>query len=452
MRNEPQGWQQRLDRTNPYPAKLRSNWTARPPILGPTNLLSATLLRMDTITHGIAGALIGKALFRGQDLVAKGPVTRQRVITWSLMLGAIFPDADVFRDMFSKDPMLILTWHRSVTHSLVCLPIWALLLAALTGWLVRSRHGEAPPFWALTGIYAIGILSHIVLDLVTSFGTMIWSPLGWSRPAWDFIFIIDLTLTAIVLLPQLVAWVNANRERATRRMLLMCAIFVPAPFVVSILLQNVGAPISTLTILLATAFLAAVFLLPTLGTWGARVSYAAWNRSGLLAACAYIIAAAYAHHGALERVRQFAAFEHLDVNALGALPLPPSLWHWDGLVRTPRGVYEFRTDLAAQPAFQQAKVGASATPSAQGAIEYKFYPDARGNSYIEQAKQLPEVQKVLWFARFPVVRFYREGQDAVVEISDLRFPQVRRDRPASFTYQVRFDASGKAVSQGWLKD
>jgi membrane-bound metal-dependent hydrolase YbcI (DUF457 family) len=403
---------------------------------------------MDTITHGIAGALISKALFRGQDLITKGPVTRQRVVTWSLMLGAIFPDSDVFRDMFSRDPMLILTWHRSITHSLVCLPIWAMALATLTGWFVRSRKWEAPSFAALAGIYAVGILSHILLDLVTSFGTMIWSPLGWSRPAWDLIFILDLTFTAIVLLPQLVTWVNANADRAKRRMLAMCVIFLPLPFLVSILLQNVGAPISRSMILLATAFLAALFVLPTLGNWGSRIPYAAWNRAGFFAACAYTIAAFYAHQAARERVQQFAAFEHLDVNALAALPLPPSLWRWDGLIRVPTGVYELRVDVSAKSAIPAP--GESA--SAQDPIEYKFYPDARGNSYIQEAKQLPEVQKVLWFARFPVIRFHKEGPEAVVEIYDVRFPQVRRNRPASFTYRVRFDGSGKVLSEGWLKN
>jgi len=42
---------------------------------------------MDTITHGIAGALIGKAVFRGQDLLAWQPMNRGRIVTWSLMLG-----------------------------------------------------------------------------------------------------------------------------------------------------------------------------------------------------------------------------------------------------------------------------------------------------------------------------------------------------------------------------
>ena len=404
---------------------------------------------MDTITHGIAGALISKALFHGQDLVAKGPVTRQRLVTWSLMLGAIFPDADVFRDMLSRDPMLIMTWHRSITHSLLCLPIWAIALAGLTRWFALKRKWEAPSFAVLAGIYAIGILSHILLDLVTSFGTMIWSPVQWSRPAWDFIFIIDLTFSAILFFPQLLAWVNGDREKAKRRMLFMCAIFLPMPFLFSILLQNVGAPISTLTVAVATALLAALFLIPTLGGARPRITYAAWNRAGFLTACAYLAAAGFAHRAALQRIQQFAAFEHFDVNALGALPLPPSLWHWDGLIRTPRGVYEYRVNLAEKTAFQQTAVNAD--PAALDAIEYKFFPDARDNRFIEEARQLPEVQKVLWFARFPVVRFHQEGQYAVVEISDLRFPQVRRDRPASFTYRVRFDASGNVVSQGWLK-
>src|SRR5260370_12097194 len=149
---------------------------------------------MDTITHGIAGALIGKAVFRGEDMFASHPMNRGRVITWSLMLGAIFPDSDVFRDMFSHDKLLIITWHRSITHSLTLLPLWSLLLAAVTRAFANSRKWESPSFFALTGIYAAGILSHILLDLVTSFGTMIWSTLEWSRPACALIFIVYFPL------------------------------------------------------------------------------------------------------------------------------------------------------------------------------------------------------------------------------------------------------------------
>src|SRR5215831_11566778 len=101
---------------------------------------------MDTVTHGIAGALIAKALFCGGDMFGSPAIKQDaelkhgaiskplggRVVTWALMLGAIFPDSDVFRDMFSHDKLLIVTWHRSITPSLILMPLWALLLAWIT--------------------------------------------------------------------------------------------------------------------------------------------------------------------------------------------------------------------------------------------------------------------------------------------------------------------------------
>src|SRR6267143_3333082 len=219
---------------------------------------------MDTITHGIAGALIGKAVFRGEDMFAAQPMNRGRIITWSLMLGAIFPDSDVLRDFFSSDKLLIVTWHRSITHSLLLLPVWALLLAGITRAFANSRKWEGPSFAALAGIYAVGILSHILLDLVTSFGTMIWSPLQWSRPAWDLIFIVDFTLTAILLVPQLLAWVYANPEKVKGRAVGMWLGFLPAPFLIAKIGEIVGAPISGRVVLGAIVIFAVVFLLPAL--------------------------------------------------------------------------------------------------------------------------------------------------------------------------------------------
>jgi membrane-bound metal-dependent hydrolase YbcI (DUF457 family) len=395
---------------------------------------------MDTITHGIAGALIGKAVFRGEDMFASHPMNRARVITWSLMLGAIFPDSDVFRDLFSHDRLLVITWHRSITHSLVMLPLWALLLAAITRWFANSRKWEAPSFAALVGIYAVGILSHILLDLVTSFGTMIWSPLQWSRPAWDLIFIVDFTLTAILLIPQLLAWVYAQPEKVNRRAVGTWLVFLPAPFLIARIGEIVGAPISGRVVLSAMVIFAVLFLLPARFGWGAKIPHDTWNRAGLAASLIYVACTFYAHHVALARIQKFAELDHLQVTSMGALPLPPSVWHWDGLVRTERGVYELRMDLADKPA----------NDSELLAHEHRYFPDAPPNSFIEVARSLPEVQKVLWFARFPVTRFHKDGDIAIVEISDIRFASARRDRPASFTYRVRFDLTGKVLSQGWV--
>jgi len=399
---------------------------------------------MDTITHGIAGALISKAAFGGQDLFPPTAMGKRRLATWALMLGAIFPDSDVLRDFFSRDPLLMITWHRSITHSLLTLPIWSVLLAALTGAVARSRKWEAPSFLMLTGLFAVGILSHILLDLVTSFGTMIWSPLDWSRPAWDILFIVDFTFTGIVLLPQLLAWTFEDPKHARGRAIIMWLIFTPAPFLISRIALIVGAPISDTAIVVATALFAVLFLFPAIGGLGVRVSYEHWNRAGLTMAIAYALAASYAHHVAYGRVKQFAAEQNLQVDAIGALPLPPSLWRWDGLVRAPRGVYETRMDLSDGLFRSGNSVNAKV-------LEHTYYPDAFPNQFIEEARQLPEVQKVLWFARFPVTRFHKEGDDAVVEFSDLRFPQIRRDRPASFTYRVRFAPDGTVLSQGWVR-
>jgi len=403
---------------------------------------------MDTITHGIAGALIAKAAFRGSDLFPPRPMNERRIITWSLMLGAVFPDSDVFRDFLSHNELLLLTWHRSVTHSLLCLPVWAALLAALTLAISRWRKWAVPTFPALCGIYAIGILSHIFLDLVTTFGTMIWSPVEWSRPAWDTLFIIDFTFTAVLLIPQLLAWTFEGPESILRRAIPMWLVFTPAPYLISRIGLTVGAPISNTAVIVATVLFAVLFLLPAAWGWGIRVPYITWNRAGLSLAIAYLLAAGYAHHAALQRVEQFAKDENLQIEAIGALPLPPSLWRWDGLIRAPRGVYEFRMDLS-EGLFRSAQREAASANS--DSLEHTYYPDAFPNSYIEEARRLPNVQKVLWFARFPVTRFHKEGPDAIVEFSDLRFPTIRKDRPAGFTYQVKFAEDGTVLSQGWRR-
>jgi hypothetical protein len=314
-----------------------------------------------------------------------------------------------------------------------------LLLAGITRAFANSRKWEAPSFATLAGVYGAGILSHILLDLVTSFGTMIWSPLRWSRPAWDLIFIVDFTLTAIFLVPQLLAWAFANPEKVKSRAVGMWLVFLPAPFLIARIGQIVGAPISDRVVLSAMIIFGALFLLPALLGWGVKIQHDTWNRAGLAVAVIYVASTIYAHHIALSRIQKFAELDRLRVESIGALPLPPSLWHWDGLVRTERGVYELRMDLADKPLRDGELL----------ALEHRYYPDAPPNSYIEVAKRLPEVQKVLWFSRFPVTRFHKEGDVAVVEISDIRFVQTRRDRPASFTYRVRLSTDGNVLSQGW---
>ena len=111
------------------------------------------------------------------------------------------------------------------------------------------------------------------------------------------------------------------------------------------------------------------------------------------------------HHKALADVERFAAAQHLQVESLAALPLPPTLTHWVGLVSTPDGVW--RTTFH-EPG---------------GAVENtQFYIDAQSLPLVEEAMKLRDVQVYLWFARFPVWRVvHREGNETALEISDVRF-------------------------------
>ena len=104
---------------------------------------------MDTITHGIIGALLGKAFFAGEPSRAplswqEPPRTIGRVAILSCTIGAIFPDVDVFAGPLAHNNLAIMTWHRGITHSVVMLPIWALVLTGLTWWASQRARWPAP--------------------------------------------------------------------------------------------------------------------------------------------------------------------------------------------------------------------------------------------------------------------------------------------------------------------
>jgi membrane-bound metal-dependent hydrolase YbcI (DUF457 family) len=400
---------------------------------------------MDTITHGIAGALLGKAFFAGRGGEAmKSPASEDagynvragRVAIWAATLGGIFPDSDSVLGLFDANGMAVISSHRAETHSFLCLPLWALVLAALTRWFCRRREIACPSFAALTGIYAAGIALHIFLDLITSFGTMIWSPANYTRVSWDLAFIIDFALTATVLLPQAAAWVHRERITQPLRALFAWGLFSLAAFGVrSVGIGSLQLPISLWMPLVVAWLLAALFFGPMARGWGFRVSRRAWCRAGVVVFAAYLGACFFAHRAALRFVEDYAARENLRIDAIAAIPLPPSLLHWSGLVRTPDGVHFAAIHLFA----------------ARGP-KFGFSSDAADNLYIAAARRLPAVQSYLRFARFPVVRFAERGGVNVVEFVDLRFFGRTRRGPEPFTFRVTLDSAGHVLSSGWADD
>lgn len=403
---------------------------------------------MDTITHGIVGALLGKAFFSGDPSRApiswhEPPPTTDRVAILACTAGAIFPDIDVFAGPLTHNTLAIMTWHRNITHSVVMLPAWALLLTALTWWLARRARWPAPEFSDLLAIYLVAIGSHIFMDVITNFGTMVWSPLNYSRVAWDWIFIVDLTFTSLALMPQMAAWAFRPLKDSWKRALPLWALFSAAAFGIGPLVRPLDIPFPTGASLVVAGALGCFFLLPLRHGSGSRAGRAKWCRIGVILLVTYLSFAAAMHRSAFQHVAEFATQAHLNVQNIAALPLPPSPARWAGLIETADGIYRIQfAQLGDEP------------------FHIQFFPQAAPNQYVASARGLNEVQTFLWFARFPLFKFFERDGKPVVEISDLRFYGQRRaatlhgdiQQPTNFTFEVVFAPDGRILSRGRLRE
>jgi membrane-bound metal-dependent hydrolase YbcI (DUF457 family) len=385
---------------------------------------------MDTITHAFAGALLGKALFTTRRSEAPAEFSPQsRLLITAATIGSIFPDVDFFYQFVSRDNLAILKYHRYITHSLVLLPLWAVGIALLLRWGAR-RLGIAPPSFGSTALAAaFGLASHILLDVVTAFGTMMWSPLSNRRIQWDTMFVLDFTLSALLLAPQMASWAHRDQKRSMKRASRMWALFTILTLAVAWLSLYAGFPFSLWIVPVASAIFAMLFFLPLAAGLGTRIRRSTWARGGLLVAGSYLLLCAVAHHLALTRLQHFAANLKLNVQEIGSLPLPPSMLQWDGLIRTPDGAYRLHQDLFSSES-----------------IDYDFYPDNAPENLVDAARQLPETQTYLWFARFPIYRLRPGNGNSVLEISDLRFMLRNRRRSTGFAFRVTFDSAGRPIS------
>lgn len=167
---------------------------------------------MDTLTHALSGALLARAT--ASRAAPKNSLPR-RIAAGFLACAA--PDMDIVFSLFG--PLTYLVNHRGITHSLILLPLWALLYAWLLAKLLREPGG-----WrALYGVTAMGLAAHVAGDLITSFGTMILAPFSDWRAGLGTTFIIDLWFSGIIV-TGLAASLLWRRERwpAIGMLLVLC--------------------------------------------------------------------------------------------------------------------------------------------------------------------------------------------------------------------------------------
>ena len=150
---------------------------------------------MDTITHALSGALLGRAT--KNNVSDQGLSLRVRILVGTL--AAAFPDIDFIARFFGL--LNYLEIHRGITHSFILLPLWALLLAHVFSKLSKGRYQWRDFYF----VCASGLAIHILGDVITAYGTMVFSPFSDARFSWPTTFIIDFYFTGIIVIALIAA-------------------------------------------------------------------------------------------------------------------------------------------------------------------------------------------------------------------------------------------------------
>ncbi len=144
---------------------------------------------MDSLTHIVLGGVIGEAVL--------GKKIGKKAIFWGAFANTL-PDFDVILNPLFH-PIDALMFHRGITHSF----LFCFLAAPLLGMLFEKIYkNEAADWkdWAL--MFFLGLLTHILLDSLTTYGTGLFEPFSHHRIIFNTIFIIDPFYT----LPMLISF------------------------------------------------------------------------------------------------------------------------------------------------------------------------------------------------------------------------------------------------------
>ena len=348
---------------------------------------------MDTLTHVLTGVVIAKA------------IDDKKIGGWGTVAGvtmALFPDTDYVLRFIN--PQFSIEYHRAFTHSLLLLPLYALIFS----WLF-AKLSRRPYFWSFYKVCLPVLVSHTLLDLFTSYGTMILSPFWNHRYALDLLFIIDFTFSGLVLIPLLIGLFWRKRAR-----------------------------------------------------W--------FCRGSLVALVTYLLFCGVQHHRAIGLAKTFARSLNQEVVEVASLPQPISPFRWGNYIETRDRVYQGFVDLLLKEPPRSPNPQRKGDVDGSGffgrfrrwkRMEGLFHPASSIPYFSHQKKdESPWIEKAMdtkggkfyhWFARFPVARgVSTENGTHRVEFSDVRsfIPGL----PMRFVYYIEFDESGTVRSEGFLRD
>lgn len=132
---------------------------------------------MDSLTQLVLGATTQVAVL--------GKEQKRKALLYGAILGTL-PDLDVFIPY--ADPISEMTFHRGFSHSIFVLtPLAFLLTISIRKFAHNNSYSSKKLFLAIW----LGLISHVLLDAFTIFGTQIFWPLNLIPISWSSVFIID---------------------------------------------------------------------------------------------------------------------------------------------------------------------------------------------------------------------------------------------------------------------
>ena len=152
---------------------------------------------MDPVTQGAFGAIFAQTISN-----------KKKFLVGSIVgcCAGLAPDLDIFIRSAS-DPLLKLEYHRQFTHSLIFIPIGALIVTFFSRLLFKKYLS-----WGETYFFSfIGFATHGLLDACTSYGTQLLWPFTDERISWNYISVVDPFLTIPVILAIILAIIMKNK-------------------------------------------------------------------------------------------------------------------------------------------------------------------------------------------------------------------------------------------------
>ena len=152
---------------------------------------------MDPVTQGAFGAIFAQTIS-----------SKKKILVGSIVgcFAGLAPDLDIFIRSAS-DPLLKLEYHRQFTHSLIFIPIGALIVTLFSRLLFKKYLS-----WSETYLFSfLGLATHGLLDACTSYGTQLLWPFADERISWNYISVVDPFLTIPVILAIIFAIIMKNK-------------------------------------------------------------------------------------------------------------------------------------------------------------------------------------------------------------------------------------------------